>query len=101
MEYDVRSVEILPAAESDAAAILEIQKCAFHKQGILYADLTLPPLIQTLDELRRDFNIYSFLKAVDKRTIVGSVRGIAKGETCCISRLVVHPDHQNGASGKS
>jgi ribosomal protein S18 acetylase RimI-like enzyme len=93
-------IEIHEATPSDAGEILEIQKSAFHHQGILYNDFRLPPLVQTLDDLVQDFKTHVFLKAVYKGKIVGTVRGRGEGNTCHISRLSVHPDHQNRGIGK-
>lgn len=93
-------IDILDASESDAVEILEIQKRAFHGQAILYDDFTLPPLVQKPEELIQDFKTHSFLKALYKGKIIGSVRGRAEGKTCFISRLVVHPDYQNKGIGK-
>ncbi len=93
-------MEICEASVSDAAAILEIQKLAFHGQAVLYDDFTLPPLTQTLDELTEDFEKHIFLKALSAGRIVGSVRGRAEGETCYLSRLLVHPGYQNRGIGK-
>ncbi len=103
MSSDVNSqqgIEIREAAPSDAGEILEIQKSAFHHQGILYNDFKLPPLVQTLDDLIRDFKTHVFLKADYQGKIVGAVRGRGEGNTCHISRLCVHPDHQNRGIGK-
>lgn len=79
---------------------MSVQKLAFHGQGVLYNDFTLPPLVQTLEELARDFKTHAFLKAVYDKKIVGSVRGRTEGDTCFISRLMVHPDYQNKGIGK-
>jgi ribosomal protein S18 acetylase RimI-like enzyme len=100
MNINATAIEICDASESDAPAILEIQKLAFHGQAILYEDFTLPPLVQKLEELIQDFKTHSFLKALYKGKIIGSVRGLAEGETCFISRLIVHPDYQNKGIGK-
>jgi ribosomal protein S18 acetylase RimI-like enzyme len=100
MKRDGRESEIREASEADAAEMLGIQKLAFHGQGLLYNDFTLPPLVQTLEELVRDFRTYVFLKALSDGKIVGSVRGRAEGDTCFISRLSVHPDHQSRGIGK-
>ncbi len=94
------TVNICDALEIDAEEILEVQKLAFYRQGILYNDLSLPPLVQTLEELVRDFKTYSFLKAINGSRIVGSVRAVVEGDTCFISRLIVHPDYQNRGIGK-
>lgn len=93
-------ITIREASEQDAAGILAIQKLAFHGQGILYNDLTLPPLVQTMEELVHDFRTHAFLKALSDGRIVGSVRGRCEGDTCFISRLIVHPDYQNKGIGK-
>lgn len=95
-----RGVEILDANASDAGEILKIQKSAFHQQGVLYNDFRLPPLIQTLDEMIKDFKIHVVLKAMYQGKIVGAVRGRAEEDTCHISRLVVHPEYQNRGIGK-
>lgn len=94
------SIDIQDASESDAGEILAIQKLAFYPQGILYEDFMLPPLVQTLEELILDFKAHVILKALYRGKIVGSVRGAAIGTTCHISRLFVHPDHQNRGIGK-
>lgn len=93
-------IEICDAMLSDAADILEIQKSAFHAQAVLYDDFTLPPLMETPDELIRDIRNTVVLKALFKGKIAGSVRGYAEGTTCHITRLSVHPDHQNRGIGK-
>ena len=96
--YD--SITICEASEQDAAEILAVQKLAFHGQSVLYNDFTLPPLTQTREELVRDFKTHAFLKALSDGKIVGSVRGCVEGDTCFISRLIVHPDYQSRGIGK-
>jgi ribosomal protein S18 acetylase RimI-like enzyme len=100
MNINAITIDICDASVPDAVEILEIQKLAFHGQAILYDDFTLPPLVQKPEELIQDFKTHSFLKALYKGKIIGSVRGRAEGETCYISRLVVHPDYQNKGIGK-
>ncbi len=92
-------VEIRRASASDAAEILEVQKQAFYGQAVLYDDRTLPPLVQTLDELKRDFSSYTYLKAIAADRTVGSVRGRTEAGTCSISRLVVLPEYQQKGIG--
>lgn len=94
-------VTIQDATMNDAAELLEVQKLAFRGQAVLYDDLTLPPLHETREELRRDLGTHVILKAVAGGMIVGSVRGYAEKDTCRISRLAVHPEHQNKGIGKS
>lgn len=83
----------------DAGEILALQKLAFLSQAELYEDSTLAPLVQTIEEMLRDFTEQTFLKAVEGGRIVGSVRGRLEGGTCHVGRLVVHPQHQNRGIG--
>ncbi|MCX7682382.1 MAG: GNAT family N-acetyltransferase [Anaerolineae bacterium] len=90
---------IEPATAEDLEEILALQKLAFASEAARYNDDTLPPLTQTLEEIRADFEKMVFLKASVDGRIVGSVRAYAKGDTCFIGRLVVHPDFQRRGIG--
>lgn len=87
------------ALAEDAEVILELQKLAYQSEAKLYNDLHIPPLIQTLDELRDDFACKMFLKVEIENNIVGSVRGYQSEDTCYIERLIVHPDRQGQGIG--
>ena len=90
---------ITRASSEDAAAILELQKLAYQSEAQLYNDFSIPPLTQTLDELREDFIGKVFLKAQFEGNIIGSVRGYQAERTCYIERLIVHPDFQGQGIG--
>jgi ribosomal protein S18 acetylase RimI-like enzyme len=49
--------------------------------------------------MKEDFKKSLFLRAVMEGRIIGSVRGNARGGTCFIGRLIVHPDFQNRGIG--
>lgn len=83
----------------DAASILELQKLAYQSEAQLYNDFSIPPLTQTLDELRSDFTRKTLLMAQIEGRIVGSVRGYQTGNTCYLERLIVHPDFQGQGIG--
>jgi ribosomal protein S18 acetylase RimI-like enzyme len=85
-------MEIAPATVADAEAILALQRLAYQSEAALYDDFTLPPLLETLAELRARFADRRFLKALQAGRIVGSVRAFQEGATCQIQRLIVHPD---------
>ena len=65
----------------------------------IYNDFSIPPLTQSLEELRRDFANAVFLKAEHDGKIIGSVKGHQAGDTCYIERLIVHPDYQGQGIG--
>jgi GNAT superfamily N-acetyltransferase len=65
----------------------------------IYNDWTIPPLLQTVEEIKDEFDTHVFLKAVSEHSIVGSVRACMMGTTCCIGRLIVHSKWQNQGLG--
>jgi ribosomal protein S18 acetylase RimI-like enzyme len=91
--------QILPADISDAAEILELQKLAYQSEAVLYDDWSIPPLTQTLDEIKKDFDEMTFLKICDSGRLIGSVRASIHGGTCNIGRLIVHPEFQHKGTG--
>jgi GNAT superfamily N-acetyltransferase len=88
------------AAIGDANEILSLQRLAYHSEAEIYDDFTIPPLKQTLEEIKKDFESQVFLKAIIDGKIIGSVRAFAKEGTCYVGRLIVHPDFQNHGIGK-
>jgi ribosomal protein S18 acetylase RimI-like enzyme len=96
----VQIIAIIQSGECDARAILELQKQAYQTEAELYNDFSIPPLTQTLDDIKGQYQTHIFLKAVKNSAIIGSIRAYEKNGTSHIGRLIVHPDHQNKGIGK-
>jgi hypothetical protein len=47
-------LSIEPMRASDAGEILTVQRAAFVSEAIIYGDARMPPLVQTLDELKAE-----------------------------------------------
>jgi ribosomal protein S18 acetylase RimI-like enzyme len=92
---------IIKKAEfSDMKEILLLQKRAYESEAELYNDFNIPPLTQTLNEIEEELKNKVFLKAIENKKIIGSVRSlIIYPKTCYIGRLNVHPDFQNQGIG--
>jgi GNAT superfamily N-acetyltransferase len=90
---------ITQATAPDAEEILALQKLAYQSEAAIYQDYTIPPLTQTLVEIKAELLSRHFLKAVAEGRIVGSVRAYFEQGTCCIGRLIVHPAYQNRGLG--
>ena len=92
-------MEITPAMFEDATAILALQRLAYQNEAAIYDDFTIPPLTETLEDLKTQFGRRRFLKAVEGGQIVGSVRAFQDGATCRVERLIVHPDYRRRGIG--
>jgi ribosomal protein S18 acetylase RimI-like enzyme len=88
------------ASVKDAAEILALQKLAYRSEAEIYDDYTIPPLTQTLEEMRADIDTQLVLKASIEDRIIGSVRAKVQRGTCFVGRLIVHPDFQNRGIGR-
>ena len=100
----VRAVEsylIQKAEMDDLEEILALQKLAYHSEAELNNDFTIPPLTQTVEEIRAEFGQALFLKVMRDERIIGSVRAYEKDGTCYVGRLIVHPAYQNQGIGSS
>ena len=102
LPYGFPAVEM--AQKGDLEEILALQKLAFVSEAILCGDFSIPPLLQTLEELKDEYSdprkAEIFLKIVQDRRIVGSVRAFEADGTCHVSRLMVHPEYQRNGFGR-
>ncbi len=80
---------------NDAVEILALQKLAYQSESKLHGDFQIPPLAESLDELKDKFKTHVFLKVTNEGKIIGSVRVFQKDNTCNIGRLMVNPNFQN------
>lgn len=95
----MKNVDILCATIDDAKEILDLQKLAYQSEAERYNDYDIPPLKQTIDEIKEHFRKYVFLKAVSEGALIGSVRAFEENGTCYIGRLAVNPDMKNQGIG--
>ncbi|MGI5270882.1 GNAT family N-acetyltransferase [Nonomuraea sp. CA-218870] len=92
-------MEIQRAEPGDAGEILTLQRAAYVSEAQLYGDPYIPPLVESLQQVRKAIETGVTLKAVDGGRIVGAVRGTLAGTTCLVGRLVVAPDRQGRGLG--
>lgn len=87
------------ASEEDAKEILVLQKLAYYSEAELHNDFNIPPLHQSLSEVKKEIEENVVLKICEMGQIVGSVRGGQKEGICYIGKLIVSPDFQNKGMG--
>ena len=69
-------VLIESADPDDAEEILDMQKLAYISEAELYDDYSIPPLVQTRQDIRDEFGNHIFLKSVENGKVIGLVRGL-------------------------
>lgn len=92
-------MQIEPATLNDAHDILLLQREAYESEAKTYNDPEIPPLTETLTQLKALFSNHTFLIATIDGRIVGSVRACIHNGSCHIGRLIVSPQHQNRGIG--
>jgi ribosomal protein S18 acetylase RimI-like enzyme len=93
------SIVVADATVSDAGELLTLQRAAYLTEGELHGDFRLPPLVETLEEIRAVLADGLVLKALLGTRIVGVVRARVAEGTCHIGRLAVAPDLQGRGIG--
>ena len=92
-------VTISRADFSDLQDILDLQYLAYQSEAALFGTQDIPPLKQTLVEVKDEFKAGIILKMTLDDRIIGSVRAMEKNGTVYIGKLMVHPDHQHKGYG--
>lgn len=85
----------------DAGEILTLQRAAYIEQAVAHNDFRLPPLVQTLDELRvelADPDVVA-LGIRENGRLLGAVRLHRLGTDAEVGRLMVVPDRQGEGLG--
>ena len=97
----VPPVRVVALRVADAGELLTLQRAAYVSEARLYGDAELPPLTQTLGELREELEESTALGAVLDGRLVGAVRARAVGDVWHVGRLVVAPDQQGRGTGSA
>jgi GNAT superfamily N-acetyltransferase len=93
---------IRPATLDDAGEVFTIQRAAWVDEAQLHDTPFLPPLVQSLDDVRADLHSMTALVAISGHRMVGIVRARSEGpggDTWYIGRLGVVPDLQGRGLG--
>lgn len=95
----MEELTIRAAEPADAGELLTVQRAAYVSEARIYQDFDLPPMIETVDEVRAAIAAETVLVALAGTRIVGAVRGRLDGDTCHVGRLAVAPDQQGNGIG--
>src|SRR5690348_2061776 len=94
-------VRVGRAVEADAGEILTLQRAAYVTEAQLHGDPFLPPLVESLEQVRTTIAGSLVLKATVGTRLAGAVRGRIQDRTCLVGRLVVAPDLRRRGIGRT
>ncbi|MET2010924.1 GNAT family N-acetyltransferase [Microbacterium chocolatum] len=83
----------------DAGEALTLQRAAFVQEALIYRSVDMPPLTQTLEELRAELEENLGCVALDGPRMVGVVRARRDGDLLLIGRIAIAPDQQGRGIG--
>jgi tRNA (guanine37-N1)-methyltransferase len=96
---DLSPVIIGSAGPADAGELLTLQRAAFLSEGQPNSGYTIPPLVETLDDVRMNIAAATVLVARRAGRLIGAVLGEVRGDAWYIGRLMVAPDLQGHSLG--
>lgn len=95
------ALDIRPVTVDDAGELLTLRRAAFVTEAQQYGDPNIPPLTQTLKELKADLQAEGVitLGAWWGHRLVGSIRVLVEGSKATLGRFAVAPDLQGKGIG--
>lgn len=96
-----KTVKVRRVTPDDAGEVLTIQRAAFVSEALIYGGVDMPPLTQTLEQVRAELtNNLGWVAIVDGR-LVGVIRAVQEGDLLLIGRIAIAPDMQGEGIGRS
>ncbi len=92
-------VEFRRLGPDDAGEVLTLQRAAFVAEARVYGTVDIPPLTETLDQVRREIATTITIGGVRAGRLVASARLTLEGPVGWISRVAVAPDQQGQGIG--
>jgi len=85
---------------ADAGELLTLQRAAFVSEALIYGTADMPPLTQTLDELRAELVDGIGWAAREGPRMVGALRARKADDLLLIGRIAIAPDKQGEGIGR-
>lgn len=100
---DEKNTEIAIAqiSEADAGEVMTLQRAAFVSEAQIYGSADMPPLTQTLAEVRAELAAGSGLTARVGGRLVGAIRYVEADGVLLIGRIAIAPDMQGEGIGRT
>lgn len=94
-------ISVRRVTPDDAGEILTVQRAAFVSEALIYGSVDMPPLTQTLDQLRAELAENDGWVAHAGTRLVGALRAVQDGDLLLIGRIAIAPDMQGEGIGRA
>ena len=95
------NVTVSRISSADAGEVLTIQRAAFVSEALIYGTADMPPLTQTLEELRAELSDAGGWVARVGTRLVGAIRTRETSDLLLIGRIAIAPDMQGEGIGRT
>ncbi|WP_374558416.1 GNAT family N-acetyltransferase [Micromonospora sp. RHAY321] len=95
----VEGLTLTTAQPGDLAELLVLQRCCWVQEALANDTLDLPPLTETLDDLRESMSTWQLWCVRRHGRLVAAVRARARESAWLIGRLMVAPDQAGNGIG--
>lgn len=95
------AITVSRVTPDDAGEILTVQRAAFVSEALIYGDVDMPPLTQTLDQLRAELADNDGWVARSDGRLVGAIRAVQHDDLLMIGRIAIAPDMQGEGIGRA
>ncbi len=92
-------LSLAPVRPEDAGEVLTVQRAAFVSEALIYDNVNMPPLTQTLEQVRAELTENSGWVARLGGRLVGVLRAVEDGDALLIGRIAIAPDMQGSGIG--
>ena len=96
-----RPITVRRISPEDAGEVLTVQRAAFVSEALIYGSVDMPPLTQTLEQLRAELVDNEGWVAHAGTRLVGALRAVQDGELLLIGRIAIAPDMQGEGIGRA
>lgn len=98
---DITDLAIVPSVPADAPELLVLQRCCWLGEGRVNDTWDIPPLVETLDDVRASYSVWRTWVVRSHGRLIASVRGrVDEDGTWEVGRLMVAPDWQGRGLGR-
>ncbi|MFZ2515251.1 MAG: GNAT family N-acetyltransferase, partial [Candidatus Lutibacillus vidarii] len=98
---DITDLAIVPSVPADAPELLVLQRCCWLGEGRVNDTWDIPPLVETLDDVRASSSVWRTWVVRSHGRLIASVRGrVDEDGTWEVGRLMVAPDWQGRGLGR-